>query len=441
MPSTANRIPVPLPHRIRYLLSQQLQGVLFLLSLVAVGVLWMRRTPRVIISGQVEMIQVTVPASQDGVLQWSEPAITRFDRVQKGVTAIAKLDVSESLLEMQTLTAERRQLEAELDAQRQSLSRDQIEWDRQTDEDHRQRKQQTIDLQRAQLDAREHVDALRREWGDLDQRHRLLLIKHQETKQQITTADVEIKTLNAQLARIKSLVEQRMSPASESTLIEQQLALVRKTQTDAVELEKTIANHLLELNRQTQATGERLQGALAEQERITLIADAKQGVAPTDRASPGLSSLDSAAMLEPYVQALVVQDVKIQALAHKIASNQILAPVSGAITEIHQPPGTFVRGGDPIVTIASDQSRWIVAYLDQKDRQSVAPNSKVQITLVGTESLQVESAVAEIGNHYESIPEELLRNMDVQQWGVPIKIPLPPGISTTPGQLVQLVIY
>ena len=73
----ANRpIPVPLSNRIRYLLSQQLQGWLFAASVVAVAVLWLGQKRSVIVTGQVEMIQVVVPASRDGVLEVTEQPLS-----------------------------------------------------------------------------------------------------------------------------------------------------------------------------------------------------------------------------------------------------------------------------------------------------------------------------------------------------------------------------
>ena len=59
-------IPIPWPNRIRHLLANQLQQSLFVLSIVAVLVLWFRQSPRVVVMGQVESVEIVVTASRDG---------------------------------------------------------------------------------------------------------------------------------------------------------------------------------------------------------------------------------------------------------------------------------------------------------------------------------------------------------------------------------------
>lgn len=154
------------------------------------------------------------------------------------------------------------------------------------------------------------------------------------------------------------------------------------------------------------------------------------------------TTLDTETLLEPLARALAVQDAKVRALAQRIASNEIRAPVSGMIAEVHQPPGTFVRSGEPIVTIAADQSRWIVAYLDQRNRSLLRPADKIEIRIRGVDSRSDRvghGTVVGLGVQYELVPGHLRRNPEMTQWGLPVRIEVPDGMMVMPGEMVDLV--
>ena len=57
-------IPVPWANRVRHWFTQRLQAVLFLLSVIAVCVLWYNQSPTVLIKGQVEAARSARPGSR-----------------------------------------------------------------------------------------------------------------------------------------------------------------------------------------------------------------------------------------------------------------------------------------------------------------------------------------------------------------------------------------
>ncbi|QEG01683.1 HlyD family secretion protein [Stieleria maiorica] len=440
MHDNADPIPVPWSNRIRLLLTQQLQGWLFVASVIAVTALWFGDRPRLVLPGQVEMVRVVVPASRDGILTTTQAPLARFDRVRQGVTPLAQIDVTDALLEMQTLTAQRSQLLAELESQRQTIRLETMRWRWESDQERRQRVDQSLQRERTRQSAREHVDQLTSETNRTDQQIRALAVRRRENQASLRQAEIAVQSALTRRDRVDRMIRLRLSPATERESIARELALQQTSLHTAQELETMLENDAAELDQQLAATSKRL--ADASEQLKTLQDDSSIDIASEpavdiDDASQGV---DSQAMLEPYVQAIAAHDAKIRELANRISANEILAPVSGTVAEIHQRPGTFVRRGDPLMTIASDQRRWIVAYVDQADRASVQSETPVQIRIDGTDTFVTTSTIAELGNQFESVPIQLRRDANVDQWGVPIKVPIPPGIPVTPGQRVELLI-
>lgn len=461
-------VPVPLSNRIRHLLTRQFQGLLFILSLVAVIALWISQPKHVVLVGQVEAVRVIVPASRDGILEATRTPLEPFDSVQKGVTLIASVDVTDALLEMQTLTAEREQLSAELEAQRQSLRQDGLRWNWQTRQERRDVERQAmdrrrieldqqrarIDRQRAQVVIRDRVDQLTSDVVDLDKQRRDLAVKASENRSQIQETEIAIDSLVKDLERIDRLIELKMSAADQRIKLQQDLRLQEQTLESARSLAELLKRQAEEIQAQLTGTKKRLAEATKQlaqtgADNTTTPPGTTEQTVDEPNSQMSFSSgyrpddaeaIDEDTILEPYHRAIAVQDAKIRELANRIASNQIIAPTSGTIAEVHRAPGTFVRQGDPIMTIASDQRRWIVAYLRREDRSLIGKDSSVQIRIADGPTFVGTTTVAEFGSHVESVPEQFRRHPDTEQWGVAIKVPVPADVDVAPGQLVELVI-
>ena len=427
-------IPVPWPHRIRHLLSNQLQGWLFALSVIAVLALWFRQSPRVIVTGKVEMVRVVVPASRDGMLEITDPPLARFDRVIQGVTPVAHIDVTEALLTMQSLTAERERLQAELTSERERLRQEQLKWQWQSDQQQWQLEQRKLDRRRVGLAIRKTVDKFSAYVNELKHSKRVLAVKRQENAAEIRKAEIEIRALTEDRKRLERSIAMRMTPADRLVELDQRLKLQEAGLQSASQLEQLITSQFNQLENLTLESTKRLEEAIHQSDGLET---GNQSVGATS--NPALP-LEIQTILQPYVKAIAEQDARIRVVANQITSNQIVAPASGTIAMVHQPAGTYVKSGDPIVTIASDQRRWIVAYLNAEEHAKVRPNASVQISTASPETFVASSSVAVRANHFESVPAELRRDLGSPQWGVPIKVPLPAGVDVVPGQTVQLVI-
>ena len=446
MSNSDRPIPIPLPNRARYLLTEKLQGWLFLLTVAAVIGIWLTQSPGIRLRGQVASEQIVVSAPRDGFLEPSGPSLQPFASVQQNITVLASIDVSDALLEMQTLTAQRERLQAELTAKRNQLRQEQMRWQWDIEQQRLQQERHQANQRQIQLSNEERVDQLTNDLVDLGQQRRSLQIKIRENQATMQRAQITIDALTAKQTHLRRLVQLRMTPETELHQIETELELSQQTVAETSDLSRLLDRELPEVQQQFADVQARLSVAskqlAAQSTRVPSESASGPMMAPSRTPSSANPSADpSELQLQPFVQAIAVQDARIRELAHRIATNQIHSPISGSIAQVHQRPGTFVRSGDPIVTIATNQNRYVIAYLDESIQSQIEPESTVSIQLPGESRLVGTSTVSDLGLQIESVPTRFDENNNVPRWGLPIKIPLPEDSELIPGQLVDLVIH
>ncbi|MCU0963001.1 MAG: HlyD family secretion protein, partial [Pirellulaceae bacterium] len=114
------------------------------------------------------------------------------------------------------------------------------------------------------------------------------------------------------------------------------------------------------------------------------------------------------------------------------------APLAGTVVAVHRYPGQSVRAGDPILTIASEQARYIVSYIPQERGAppTVGWGVKVRARTVGSQPR--ESVVESVGPQIELIPVHQRRHPQVPEWGLPVRVLLPEGLEVRPGELIDV---
>lgn len=425
-------IAIPWKVRMRYVCTYWLQPVLFLISVVALAWLWTYRAPQTVVVGQVEAIEVSVPASEGATLMPLEWQVAPFDRVQQGVTIIARLDVSDLLMEMQTLTTERDRIKSTIDAETERLRLQQRQWDFERDQQQRELLQQSLSHQRNVTSASERVDDLRRELNDIRDRRRKLALKQSETAAASKVLAIESEHLSGQRSRFAELVERSMAPTLQLAELDQQIELKQCELAESKAIGVTITRQVVELERELTVESQRL--AESTQMRDALAATELQQPV---KAAPILA--DAETLLAPLQNELRVQDAKIRRLAQQIAANEILAPVSGMVSKVHFPPGTYVPRGEPIITIAAEQARCIVAYVEPSFGKGLRKNGTVQVCMRASGSVVAEAKVMELGSQNELMPKSLRRDPAFAQYGLPVKVSIPNELPLIPGELVDLV--
>lgn len=429
---------MPWQVRMRYAGTRWLQGTLFLTSLALLVWLWARRGEAFVVVGQVEAIEVNVPASDDGWLMPIDPPLAPFDRVQKELTLVARFDVSDALLEMQRLTAERQRLQSLIAAESERLRLQQRQWDLEHEAHQRDRRQQTQADARNLASAREQVSDLLSDVNDTRQRRRELVIQQSELAAQQATYTQELENLAKQRTRLLDLIDRRLTPAYRLPELDEQIQLTEAKRTQTSSIRSTLDTQVTELIAEQTEVEDRLVQARTRLRNVApTLADS-----PTDPvielALPVIVDVNTS--LTPLQRALDVQDAEVRMLAQRIAANEIHAPVSGMISKVHQPPGTFVRSGDPIVSIAAGDVGWIVAYVDQRLGKLLRKHDAVQIRIRGQQLAVAEAEIVDLGTQYQLIPEYLRANPNIPGWGLPIKVSVPGELSLKPGELVDLIV-
>jgi multidrug resistance efflux pump len=149
------------------------------------------------------------------------------------------------------------------------------------------------------------------------------------------------------------------------------------------------------------------------------------------------------AVLAPVKAALVVQEALIQEIEVQRQGLVITAPIDGVITSIHRLPGQTVLAGDPVVTIAQPDSRYVISYVRERQRIGLYEGMEVGLRLRGAPgSPEYISSVEVVGPQVASVPPHQLSDQSIPEWATPIKIPLPPEMrqeGLRPGQLVQVI--
>jgi hypothetical protein len=425
-------IAIPWKVRLQYVCTHWLQPVLFLISVVALGWLWTYRAPQTVVVGQVEAIEVSVPASAGATLMPLQRQLAPFDRVQQGVTLVARLDVSDLLMEMQTLTAERDRIKSTIDSETERLRLQQQQWDFEQGQQQRDLMQQSLSHQRNLTSADERIDDLRRELNEIRDRRRKLALKQSETAAASKVLAMESSHLSGQRRRLSELIERSMASTTQLAELDQQIELKQCELAESEAIGKTIAEQVAELDREITVETHRLAESTNSRDELT----ATEAEHPKE-AAPILA--DAETLLAPLEHALRVQDAKIRQLAQQISANEILAPVSGMVSKIHFPPGTYVPRGEPIITIAAESARCIVAYVDPAFGKGLRKNGTVQIRVRASGSIIAEAKVMELGSQNELMPKSLRRNPNFAQYGLPVKVSIPHELPLIPGELVDLV--
>lgn len=377
--ANSDRIRIPWRVRWRRFCRSILPMIMFSLGACAAAWMWTEQAAVIHAVGEVEAVRADVAAGADGLLTELEPGRSwaLFETVEAGDT-LARLDDRLLMLQLATLRIELDRLRAEVDAEAARLVFDQTK------------------LQH------DHLRELARLTWKLQQRRLMVL----DRKVLLETDRVELQRSNATVTRVEKLLDgKHISPLE---VIEAQLA------------RDVVAERI--------ATNTK---SLEEEERQ--VQEAKEDLA----AKPQAAQPDVDQLLAPFRAAISTQESKINELRHSVEFLTIKSPFRGVIAAIHAWPGQRVRMGDPIVTVAATDGRYIVSYVCEgvphpQSGASVVWRSRQQPRVA------ITSVVERVGSQVELIPLHQLRDPRLPEWGFPVRIALNPPTTLIPGELVEI---
>jgi hypothetical protein len=100
--------------------------------------------------------------------------------------------------------------------------------------------------------------------------------------------------------------------------------------------------------------------------------------------------------------------------------------------------GEVVTAGDPILVVAQEKPTEIVSYVTEQQFAMLKKDMPVQLVKVAPPAQIARSRVASIGPTMELMPQRLWRNPTIPQWGRPVLIDIPPGMTLVPGEMVGI---
>jgi len=118
----------------------------------------------------------------------------------------------------------------------------------------------------------------------------------------------------------------------------------------------------------------------------------------------------------------------------------LVSPIDGVVSQIHRRPLEQVVEGDPLVTVQSPRSGYVVGYLRQPYPFDPAVGQRVRVTTRERRPREFASAISQVGAQLEIITNALayVRQGALVDAGLPIIVPIPDGVHVRPGEMVDL---
>jgi multidrug resistance efflux pump len=372
--SQLQRIPTPLPLRLRRLRFGVLPLVCFAGCAIAAGYLWQRQMPLPNTVGEAEVVRTEVAAPADGTLVALYRPWTLFDTVVRD-QALAQLDDALTERELEATQKDLEVLRKELEAGRA--------------------KEVLDDAERQLSNLSESLRITR----DVEDRRLDVLDRAVE----LEVARVELQRREARLGMLSSGAANRMQISDEEILHD------------------TLARRVTEATRALQESTRQREAAEA---RLSLIPEA--ATAPID------------VLVSPLQAAIEAQEVRVKQLERQVESLVIRAPISGTISGIYCWPGQNVRAGTPLLSVSANSSRYIVSYIRSEQAIQPEIGMAVTVRPRRPRAPALLSSVDRIGPQVELIPERQRRDPRLMEWGLPVRIGLPNELPVVPGELLDV---
>jgi len=399
MDESLKRIRTPVKEHLRQIRYQLLPVLVFLVGAYAAGHLWTRHITLPNAVGEVQAERVDIISLVDGVLVAGEMGDGEslewklYDRVHAGQT-VCRLDSRLLDAQMKTIESNVDRLKKQVKAVEKQV---QVEAAERKGDQSNELRRLAVYLEQVKLDVATRTITLESNRIDLERRAQRLRVL-----ENLVQGDAESKFVLEDARRAHAMVDK--------AVVEQEKALkeAKAVRTDA---EK---RYLDAKKRLSAAFPSRIEDIDAELR--VLIAPVQAEVA-TELARLG--------------------EVKVQLRAHAI---RIPPNMSGKIVAIYRRPGETVQAGEMIMTVARTRSEHIISYVRSDPRLKPRIGMPVLVQVRTIPSKSAESKVAEVGPQVERVPLQHTRDATVPEWGLPVRISIPPELRDRlrPGELVDI---
>lgn len=371
-------IETPRAQKIEDFQRRTLPFVVWSVCVLIILAMFLGRARRFEYVGLASALEYEVSSSARATLE--TVVVDLYDDVEAG-DVVAKLDDAPLLASIRTSEATIRQLNAELEAARTRVltdtGQDQAGW--------------TADLRRFQIDEEQRG------------------LESLGLKVEIEGDRVELVRLALELERSKTLLG---------------AGLISQTEYDIVRLAHEQVRRRLEDNvvllAQTEAEHEQ-----ARSRREAFEADLPQ--LPRDEP-----------LITPVREAIAVETRRLEEIELLRQSMVLRSPVVGRVSQILCHRGQAVEPGEPILLIAEQSVREIIAYMNEESGSRIREDSPVLVSNRNGGGTVAESVVLRVSPSVQMLPQRLWPDSRVPAYGRAVVIAAYPAMSLTPGQLVDV---
>jgi len=261
---------------------------------------------------------------------------------------------------------------------------------------------------------------------DLNQTARRYYLDIDDSKLRVAELKAQIEPEKIRLKELELDIKMKELAANSSTLTPQEKIQISyekerfKTELDSLvkEIEENQKLLLQALDNQK----------LAEQRLEEFISDANQVINPS-----------IAIALKPIEEEINVQYKAIEQLSVQSPELEIRSPFKGIVSDIRRSVGEAIVEQEEILTIVEYEPAYIVAYVSEDQLGQVKENMKVEIYKKSDPPKIASAHIKQFGPVLELIPDRLWPNPNLPQWGRPVTITIPDGMQDLlPGELVGI---
>ena len=208
----------------------------------------------------------------------------------------------------------------------------------------------------------------------------------------------ELEEVKAQMERLTGLLDKKLIPAAEVEATRQKLSLLSAR-----------------VKAYDQAIG--------------------KGLAGLDKAAYGGHAKAVETRLEPFKQAVLVQQAALKQLDVSIEELTVRAPTDGVVSSLVHRSGDVVQPGVPIVSVVTSRPRMVVAILPETMAAKVSLGATAELRRDAMFFSPVFSGrVVELSPEVEEIPPRARPSPSVAAWGRRATIEMAAGAEVLPGE-------
>lgn len=143
-------------------------------------------------------------------------------------------------------------------------------------------------------------------------------------------------------------------------------------------------------------------------------------------------------LITPVREAIAVETRRLEEIELLRQSMVLRSPVVGRVSQILCSRGQAVEPGEPILLIAEQSVREIIAYLNEEAGSQIREDSPVLVSNRNGGGTVAESVVLRVSPSVQMLPQRLWADSRVPSYGRAVVIAAYPGMSLTPGQMVDV---